>query len=82
MPVEAAEITRIADAIEGYLNAHPSAADTVEGIRQWWIAGEYRHALPCQVQAAIDTLLAQGRLVRRVLPDSSVVYSRLPESRH
>jgi hypothetical protein len=34
------EVIRVADQIEGYLESRPHAADTLEGITQWWLLGQ------------------------------------------
>ena len=70
------QIIVIADVIERYLLDHPRAADTVEGIRAWWVArhrqGDSREA----VQEALDHLVDAGRVYRTVLPDGTAIYAR------
>jgi len=62
----------IAQAIRLYLRANPSAADTVVGVRTWWLPRDW----PIEaVQAGLDALLAQGILGRRALPDGDWIYS-------
>ena len=66
----------IAGIIERYVNDHPRAADTPEGIRSWWVAGR-RHAESLDnVQSALDYLVALGRLSRVALPDGAMIYAR------
>jgi hypothetical protein len=54
-----------------YLAANPSACDTAEGIRQWWLAGTA--STPQEVSAALDHLVRAGS-VERCLQQSSTVY--------
>jgi hypothetical protein len=66
----------IAGIIERYVNEHPRAADTPEGIRSWWIARQrYAESLD-DVQNALNYLVALGRLSRVALPDGAAIYAR------
>jgi hypothetical protein len=68
-------INVIAQIIERYVAEHPRAADTVEGIRSWWLGGQ-QYADPFDdVQKALDLLVTAGRLRRSVLPDGVAIYS-------
>ncbi len=43
-----------------YLHAHPFAADTLDGIGQWWLPVR-RHEIPKDIiQEALDDLIRQG----------------------
>jgi len=50
-------ILELAAAITDFLARFPRAADTAEGIAQWWIAGDA--ALP-EVEAALEWLEREG----------------------
>ena len=68
-------LIRLNDEILSYLRAHPQAADTVEGIVEWWLS---RH-LPAEgverVQAALDELVARGLIAQIALVDGTVLYA-------
>lgn len=65
----------IAEEIMHYLEAHPSACDTSDGIADWWIRRQ-RYLLGLEkVQDALNYLEQKGLVKRRVNPDGSVVYS-------
>ena len=49
--------------IQRYLEEHPGAADTAEGISQWWLPGEDA-SLSAGVQRALDALVARGFMAR------------------
>ena len=65
----ALEITR-------YLEAHPDAADTIEGVIQWWLPPLGAGVSGETVQRALDELVTGARIVRRVLVDGAVIYAR------
>ena len=69
-------IMGIAEAIDRYLKAHPKAADTATGIRGWWFANRKDAGSPEEVQAALDHLIERGSVVRTILADGTVIYSR------
>jgi hypothetical protein len=59
-------------ALMRYCSDHPDAADSVEGVRRWWLADP---ALPLvDLEAALGTLVARGMLEIRLLPDGTAVY--------
>jgi hypothetical protein len=63
----------IADAIRRYLDTHPEAADSAEGIAAWWLEGSaVRTDL---VQAALDTLVREGVMQHDRLLDGTIIYS-------
>lgn len=68
-------ITETLDAILRYLNAHPDATDTVEGITRWWLPVDCCADLGT-VQSALSRLEAQGLVHRRINADRHELYSR------
>ena len=69
-------------ALERYCTDHPHAADSVEGVRRWWLADP---AIPlADVEAALGELVERGMLDVRRLPDDTAVYfnrtSRVPQN--
>jgi hypothetical protein len=66
----------IADIIERYVNDHPRAADTPEGIRSWWVSRQRHGESVDDVQNALDYLVALGHLSRVALPDGAMIYAR------
>lgn len=58
-----------------YIADHPNAADTVEGIRSWWIVADVRDASRAEVQAAVDSLVSHGTLSLIALPDGTPLYA-------
>lgn len=72
----------VADAIRNYLSARPAAADTVEGIHQYWISwGDVPE--PIDVTEAALLHLEQAGFVERTLAGTREVWRRrvhYPES--
>ncbi|MEO8136737.1 MAG: hypothetical protein ABI831_22530 [Betaproteobacteria bacterium] len=58
-----------------YLTAHPDAADSIEGIRRWWLPS-HTHARTPDMEAALERLVRMGELTPRQLPDGGVLYAR------
>jgi phage host-nuclease inhibitor protein Gam len=64
------------DDLEGrlarYCEAHPHAADNIDGVRRWWLADP---AIPlADVEAALEALVKRGTLDVRRLPGSAAIY--------
>jgi len=68
------ELNEVVDAILRYLDRYPDAADTVDGICEWWLPIGWRVEAH-RVEAALERLLAQGLVRRRENADRHVVYS-------
>jgi Fe2+ or Zn2+ uptake regulation protein len=73
MKATAEEITR-------YMQAHPNAADTAEGVLRWWLErGEFALAVD-HVREALDWLVDEGHVVRRTLQSGAVIYAAAARS--
>jgi len=68
-----------------YLSEHPDAADSLDGIRQWWLwrEGEDEGGSAADVQAALDRLVEQQLIARVDRPGMPSVYrsTRRPNGR-
>lgn len=60
--------------ILSYFREHPNAADTVDGVRRWWLADP--HWTRQEVERALHELVESGSAAARTGADGSVVYSR------
>lgn len=68
------ELLDLADEILRYLQNHPNAVDTVEGIAKWWVWRQRITELVNRVQLALDYLVEQRSLITREVA-GKVVYS-------
>jgi hypothetical protein len=68
------EVRQLALEIRRYLQTHPCAADSAEGIAAWWIAGAHHGGLAV-VESALERLVGEGTMRKEVLPDGKTVYS-------
>jgi hypothetical protein len=66
-------VDSVATEIGRYLRAHPDAADSAEGVRQWWLRDNATVALDL-VAAALEKLTADGALRIRLLADGTRIY--------
>ena len=68
-------VTKVADEIIRYLNAHANAADTLEGVAQWWISSQRIEESREQVQKALDYLCEKGLVKLTPVVGGHVLYS-------
>ncbi len=70
------EIALVAEEIRRYLETHPNAADSAEGVAKWWLTRQrFEHAV-AQVQRALELLVAEGLIGKRTT-GGKAVYARL-----
>jgi hypothetical protein len=65
-------ILDVAREIRRYLEAHPNASDTVEGVQTWWLSNRVPRLT---VQKALDALEEDKVVHRRELPDGNHIYA-------
>ncbi len=69
-------IENLAREIQAYLDQHPAAADTLEGIVAWWIARQRMADSLDKVQRALDYLVSRQRIRAHRREGGAVVYAR------
>jgi hypothetical protein len=60
--------------IVAYLNAHPSAADTVDGILHWWLRHQRYETAKDAIQWALDDLVKEGIINYLDIGDDKRIY--------
>jgi hypothetical protein len=68
------EVRQIADEIEFYLQNHPNAADTIEGIEKWWLSSE-TEVSTLILQQALNYLCMKSILKSNDNLNGNIVYS-------
>ena len=69
---------RAMQAIERYVAQHPAAADSAEGIAQWWLPAMGIDASMDEVTQALEILVDRGVLERAPLPGGQAIYRAAP----
>jgi hypothetical protein len=64
------------DEILAYLDAHPQAADSLEGIVLWWLPRQRFVEARERIQESLDELVERGLVKRTQLPDGTVLYGK------
>ena len=67
----------VSGAVLRYLDEHPRASDTVDGICAWWLPGEGVIEGPELVEGVLEGLVDSGRLHPTQLPGGARVYGTL-----
>lgn len=70
------EVAFIADAIVRYLEARPAAAETVDGVANWWLRRLFYEESRPIVQRALDYLVATGEVERVVGVGGTITYRK------
>ena len=76
MQNDEANVARVRMAILAYLEHHGDAADTREGIADWWLPVDQRAVDRAVVGRALEMLVAEGLLRVARLGDGTVLYRR------
>lgn len=69
-------VQRAVEAIRQYLGAHPDAADSLGGIRQWWLPDRQLGEGGVELAVALDRMVREGEIRCARLADGTQVYSR------
>ena len=75
MPPEK-QVEIVAREISRYLEEHPNAADSVEGIAEWWLLRQRFDDTVGLVQQAIESLVKQGQVEKVVGHSGKVIYAK------
>lgn len=75
---EKKQLEGVAAAILNYLQAHPVAADSADGVARWWLGSAHTNVTVEQVERAMDILVSRRAMSRLKLMDGTVLYSQPP----
>jgi hypothetical protein len=65
----------VAVAVLGYLDGHPDAADTLDGIVRWWLPQQRYEMEKARIERVLEILVADGLLRREWLPGGAILYT-------
>lgn len=74
-------VGRSAQAILRYLDSHPAAMDTLEGIAGWWLQREWHERMFAEVERALDLLLSRRLILETRRPGQPGYYRLNPDRR-
>ena len=67
------------EAILRYLAACPNAADTLNGVVEWWIPLQRYHDDYEMIAKILEELSVEGLIEKQVLPDKKIIYKAIQE---
>ena len=59
-----------------YLHMHPNAADSLNGVIDWWLSDRYQAEDVKEVEQVLGQLITDGLVKKIFLVDSTVLYKR------
>lgn len=68
------KVRQVADLIENYLDNHPNAADTAEGIAKWWLPLE-GDVSDLVIEQALNYLCSKSIVTRNNTSNGHTLYS-------
>ena len=82
MPDWKERVDSVAQEIERYLETHPHAADSLEGISTWWVSKQQIRQELEVVRAALEQLTHSGIVLSKYVTDKNEVVYRLNNKHH
>jgi len=73
-----ANVMDIASVIRRYAAEHPHASDSLEGVQRWWLGDGAVAAPGLTVQRALELLVKEAVVHKKMLPDGTVLYASGP----
>lgn len=67
------------EAILRYLAACPNAADTLNGVVEWWIPLQRYHDDYDMIANVLEELFNEGLIEKQVLPDKKIIYKAIQD---
>jgi len=80
-PASVGDDREVESAVLAYLDRHPGASDTLDGIAQWWLPRQRYVTARQRIEGVLARLVADGVLQRRRLPDGTALYALDPTRR-
>ena len=74
------DLAELHDVIVDYLQNNPNAADSLEGIMNYWLPQAYKKIDRARIEQVLEQLIAEG-LVRKITLAGGTIIYRQGESR-
>ncbi|QWP78994.1 hypothetical protein J5226_11640 [Lysobacter sp. K5869] len=74
-PASVGDDREVESAVLAYLDRHPGAADTLDGIAAWWLPRQRYITARERIEGVLSRLVAAGVLQLRRLPDGTALYA-------
>jgi len=71
------EVASVANEIIEYLQGHPNAADSLDGIVNWWLTRQRIKSAKDTVKKALDYLISEGVIDQKTHEGNESVYSNV-----
>jgi hypothetical protein len=72
---EEARLREVETAVLAYLQKHPEAADTLEGIVSWWLPQQRYETDRERIERVLSELVTRGKLRCEHLPGGAALYA-------
>ena len=66
----------VTEEILSYLRNHPNAADTLDGILNWWLPRQRYETEQQRIEQGLEDLVNRGLVSKKVLSDGTILYLR------
>ena len=70
------EVENIAKLIKSYIESHPNASDSIEGITKWWIPAIHECNQTEHVLLAVDILINKSVLKSVTSNNGQIIYKK------
>lgn len=74
MEHEKSDISELHDVIVDYLQNNPNAADSLEGIINYWLPQTYQKIDKARVEQVLEQLIDEGQVRKVILADGSILF--------
>ncbi len=69
------QVSEIEHAVLSYLDRHPLAADTLDGITRWWLPEQRYVTAEARIEQVLQQLVSDGVLQIKRLPNGGALYA-------
>jgi hypothetical protein len=71
---EKSDLAELHDVIVDYLQNNPNAADSLEGIMNYWLPQAYQKIDAARIEQVLEQLIDEGQVRKIILADRSILF--------